>query len=275
MARKPTGRPPGRPPKYVSDLKLDRQKAAAMREALEFFNRAQLTLSPSELERIKRMENPVQAAVENDELAKWDDVKVPSDTMVPLKDLVPLTEEELKKASTQARGILGAVVAGFHARVPELLARLATWEPEKALKLYIELMEYQTPKLQRVEQSGSVDHRHQMFVPVESRDSDPRLIEASVVREEDPSVQRPANHETQASGPTDAALDAEYREVLARERVDGVRCGSEGPVQSDRGPTDGDVQASRSSAVEAPPWDDSPDALDSVDAQVSGRDRAG
>ena len=185
MPRKPTGRPPGRPPKAFTDLKLDTAKVQAMKQAMEFFNRAQLTLTPEEMQHISRMENPLNVGAK--EVSNWNDVKVPSDTMVPLKDLVPLTEEQLKKASSAAQGILGAVVAGFHHRVPELLQRLATWEPEKALKLYLELMEYITPRLQRVEQSGAVEHRHQVFVPVEPRDLDPRLdikvIEAEVVRE--------------------------------------------------------------------------------------------
>lgn len=183
MARKPTGRPPGRPPKAFTDLKLDTAKVKAMRQAMEFFNRAQMMLTDEELTKLSRMESPLEVGAK--EVKAWDDVKVPADTLVPLKDLVPLTEEQLKKASQTAQGILGAVVAGFHSRVPELLQRLATWEPEKALKLYLELMEYITPRLQRVEQSGAVEHRHQVFVPVEPRDQDPRIgaIDAEVVQE--------------------------------------------------------------------------------------------
>lgn len=184
MARKPTGRPPGRPPRAFTDLKLDTAKVKAMRQAMEFFNRAQMNLSEAELMKLSRMESPLETGAK--EAKNWGDVQVPADTMVPLKDLVPLTEEQLKKASQTAQGILGAVVAGFHSRVPELLQRLATWEPEKALKLYLELMEYITPRLQRVEQSGAVEHRHQVFVPVEPREQDPRLevIEAEVVASE-------------------------------------------------------------------------------------------
>lgn len=192
MARKPTGRPPGRPPKAFTDLKLDTAKVKAMRQAMEFFNRAQMMLTEEELQKLSRMESPLEVGAK--EAKNWGDVQVPADTMVPLKDLVPLTEEQLKKASQTAQGILGAVVAGFHSRVPELLQRLATWEPEKALKLYLELMEYITPRLQRVEQSGAVEHRHQVFVPVEPRENDPRLevIDAEVVAPEMNSTSAPA-----------------------------------------------------------------------------------
>lgn len=166
-----------------------------MRQAMEFFNRAQMQLPFEELQKLSRMEDPLETGAK--EAKAWEDVKVPADTLVPLKDLVPLTDEQLKKASATAQGILGAVVAGFHHRVPELLQRLATWEPEKALKLYLELMEYITPRLQRVEQSGAVEHRHQVFVPVEPREQDPRVIEAEVVQVAEPLALPPPPHDVE------------------------------------------------------------------------------
>jgi len=225
-----------------------------MRDALEFFNRAQMTLSPSELERIRRMEAPIETGAK--EASQWDDVKVPADTMVPLKDLVPLTEEQLKQASSQARGILGAVVAGFHHRVPELLARLATWEPEKALKLYIELMEYQTPKLQRVEQTGGVDHRHQVFVPVEARDNDPRLplvIEGEIVtREEDPNVPGLPEPRGLAGGPIDPASPPAGETGLREQVLDGPTASRDGATTIGSGYT----AAVQTDLFEAgPPWE--------------------
>lgn len=175
----PTGKPPGRPPtKAKRATSPDRRKVKAIRDAINLFTKLKVDLTPEEKEALERSAGNIVPA----QGEKWADTLVPAHAMVPLEKLVPLSEEQLKEASAQARGILGAVVAGFHDKVPGLLNTLAAREPEKALKLYIELMEYQAPKLARVEQAGSVDHRHQVFVALEPRDQDPRtVIEASVV----------------------------------------------------------------------------------------------
>lgn len=150
-----------------------------MNQAERLMKQLDVPLTESELEVLERSKGNIQPAPGE----KWGDTSVPAHAMVPLKELVPLTETQLKEASARARGILGAVVAGFHDKVPGLLDRLAERDEEKALKLYIELMEYQAPKLARVENTGQVDHRHQVFVSVEPRDEDPRRIEAKVIND--------------------------------------------------------------------------------------------
>ena len=89
----------------------------------------------------------------------------------------PLDEAQRAAFPDKAKWDLAAIVHGFHPKVPELLGRLATWEPDKALKFYLELMEFQIPKLARTEVTGAIDMRHQSFVAVEQRDEGPIALE--------------------------------------------------------------------------------------------------
>ncbi len=168
MPRKPTGNPPGRPPAALRAQRRDQQKRKAIKEALKMFEESGVELTPYQAYRLKQN---AEASPEGAE--SWNDVPFPAHALVPFKDLQPLTSEELAKASDRIKGLLGAAVAGFAPRVPELLERLAHENPEKALKLFNEMQEYLVPKLTRTETSGTIDHRA-TFVPVEAREADPR-----------------------------------------------------------------------------------------------------
>jgi hypothetical protein len=165
--------PPGRPPKAVAALKKDKAKQKAMREALAFFDEMDVHLSDAQKERLL---SNAKAHAEGD-LKSWDDVAFPAHALVPYKDLQPLSPEELAQVGDRTKGLLGAIIAGFTAKVPELLTRLSSESPEKALKVYIELQEFVVPKLSRTETTGNVTHQA-TFVAVEARDADPRSTPA-------------------------------------------------------------------------------------------------
>ncbi len=172
MPRKPTGMPPGRPPKAVAALAADKRKQKAMREALNLFGELGVDLSTSQKDRLL-----ANAKAQAEDHANWKDVAFPAHAMVPFTDLQPLSEDELAKIGERTRGLLGAIVAGFTPKIPDLLNNLATDSPEKALKMYVELQEFLTPKLSRTETTGTVNHQA-TFVAVEARDADPRTRQA-------------------------------------------------------------------------------------------------
>lgn len=168
MPRKPTGNPPGRPPKAVAALKKDKAKQKAMREALAFFSDMDVHLTETQKDRLR-----ANARASAEDKASWEDVSFPTHAMVPFKDLQPLSSEELAQVSDRTKGLLGAIVAGFSAKVPDLMVRLASENPEKALRVWMDLQEFVMPKLARTETHSTIDHRA-AFVAVEAREADPR-----------------------------------------------------------------------------------------------------
>ena len=167
-------------------MKKDRAKQKAMREALAFFNDMDVHLTEIQKDRLRANS---RASAENKD--SWEDVSFPTHAMVPFKDLQPLSPEELAKVSDRTKGLLGAIVAGFSAKVPDLMIRLASENPEKALRVWMDLQEFVMPKLARTETHSTIDHRA-AFVAVEAREADPRpraalpgpnnnVIEAEVV----------------------------------------------------------------------------------------------
>lgn len=159
--------PDGRRPK---PRPVDKAKVDAVKAALDFLakNGEELT-AERKAQAMAAAGVPVPVHGES-----WTDPLVPGTSMVPLNELVPLTEEQLKAASSQAKGILGAIVAGLHDKVPAMLDALAEKEPKAALKIYMDLMEFQAPKLSRTEVSGELKQKVQLFVAVEPRLEDPR-----------------------------------------------------------------------------------------------------
>lgn len=169
VPRKATGNPPGRPPKAVAALKHDKAKQKALREALTFFEEMDVHLSSAQKDRLLQNGKASAKGANN-----WDDVSFPTHAMVPFSELQPLSAEELAKVGDRTKGVLGAIIAGFTAKVPDLLSRLASESPEKALKIFLEMQEFIVPKLSRSEVQGTVEHQS-TFVAVEQRDADPRL----------------------------------------------------------------------------------------------------
>lgn len=156
MPRKyvPTGRPPGRPPRMEN--RFDPEKFEAMVEIV-----AQLAKDATGREAPELLRLPAKSVDEHNQVAA----------------IKRLTKVELNAMAEATRDNITAVVAGFHHRVPALLEALAKYEPEKALKLYVELLEYQTPKLSRTEQTGQVNNNH--FIFVESREERPEPIDVT------------------------------------------------------------------------------------------------
>lgn len=153
MARKyrPTGRPPGRPP---AQTKFDPDKFEAMVQAV-----TQLA--------VEATGNNETGALEPQAVANFN----------LNRKLVALTREELEKSAEEARSNIALVVKEFHHRIPALLERLAKTDPDKALKFYVEMLEYQTPKLNRTESVGKVQVQH--FVHVENREDRPEPIDVT------------------------------------------------------------------------------------------------
>lgn len=152
----------------MAALKKDKAKQKAMREALAFF--ADMDVHLTEVQKARLLQN---AKASSKHVESWEDVPFPAHAMVPFTELQPLSAEELAKISDRTKGLLGAVVAGFSAKVPDLMIRLASENPEKALRVWLDMQEFVMPKLARTETHGTVDHRS-AFVAVEAREVDPR-----------------------------------------------------------------------------------------------------
>ncbi len=198
-------------------LKKDKAKQSAMREALKMFRELSAELTDEQLARLQSNAAPILAGAEG-----WDKVAFPAHAMTPFTALQPLSADELAKVSDRTKGILGAVVAGFSAKIPQLLERLAADNPEKALKMYLEMQEFLVPKLQRTETTGTIEHQA-TFVAVEARDADPRTkpalpgprdtnntIDAEVVAE--PAKDGPAQVSTPGPDDTIVTADRDPRE---------------------------------------------------------------
>lgn len=168
MPRKPTGNPPGRPPAAVAALKKDKAKQKAMREALAFFKDMDVHLTEVQKDRLRR-----NSRASAKDAASWVDVPFPAHALVPFTELQPLSAEELSQVSDRTKGLLGAIVAGFSAKVPDLMSRLASESPEKALRVWMDMQEFVMPKLARTENHSTIDQRA-AFVAVEARETDPR-----------------------------------------------------------------------------------------------------
>lgn len=138
MPYKPTGRPPGRPrkPVEVGDGPLrDRSKLAK-------------TL---------------------DEIAKQTGLSLAPIISLPKVDLTGITDPEKLMKSAVAQ-----MMAGLHTQLPIALERIAIRRPDIVIAFYRDMAEYLMPKLSRLEQTGTVNHKHQHFVAVEERETDPR-----------------------------------------------------------------------------------------------------
>lgn len=89
---------------------------------------------------------------------------------LPKVDLTGITDPEaLMKAA------LSQMMAGLHTQLPIALERISIRRPDIVISFYRDMAEYLLPKLSRLEQSGTVNHKHQHFVAVEDREVDPRL----------------------------------------------------------------------------------------------------
>jgi hypothetical protein len=160
---KPTGKPAGRPPKLEN--RFDPTK---LEEMVKTVTQMAVTVTGNKPERLDA--EALGKLV--DETALLNGRKGGLDNVA--RKVTPMTKEELNNAAEAAKANIAFVIANFHHNVPDLLNALALYNPEKALKLYVELLEYHTPKLARVEQAGTVEHQH--FVHVESREERPAPI---------------------------------------------------------------------------------------------------
>ena len=98
-------------------------------------------------------------------------------------DLPPMRELDVSSVTDpaeRAKLATSQLLDELHQRAAAMLTQLSVWEPEKALKIYTELMEFHIPKLARTEYTGSVGHKHEHFVGVEQRESDPGVIDVEV-----------------------------------------------------------------------------------------------
>ena len=64
-------------------------------------------------------------------------------------------------------------------RFQEWLERAAAENPLKALVLLKDLAEFYMPKLGRIEQTGTVEHKVSHFIPVTEREAPPPAIEGT------------------------------------------------------------------------------------------------
>ena len=62
----------------------------------------------------------------------------------------------------------------------ELFTKAAEKDPMKALALMVSLAEYYMPKLGRIEQTGTVEHKVSHFVPVTEREQPPQVTREAV-----------------------------------------------------------------------------------------------
>lgn len=153
-----TGRPAGRPRKAP----FDPAKAEVMLEQLSKLAVAAAAASPTD-------------TVESLHMALADS-EAPPTPAANLNQMVAfMTAEELSKNADKIRGYIAGAVADFHQHIPATLARLGKYEPEKALRLYIELTEYLVPKLSRSEMVGQVQHTHEVFVVTREEPPDPAI----------------------------------------------------------------------------------------------------
>lgn len=103
----------------------------------------------------------------------------PVAAMTRVLDVPPLIPMELPQNGSvedRARAATDNVLENMHPLVPQMLQLLAVWEPEKALRIYADLLEYRLPKLSRVEHKGDINHTHSLFIPVEEREERPEAI---------------------------------------------------------------------------------------------------
>jgi hypothetical protein len=163
---KPTGNPPGRPRSIPKIM-------------------AKTGVTPEQIQNVK---DAVDAMRTRRGLPRKIEVELP-----PMKALdVSAAADPAARAKLATSQLLDAL----HERAADMLTQLSIWEPEKALKIYTELMEFHIPKLARTEYVGDVAHKHEHFVGVEHRERDPRdvrgpdgkflpVIEAEIVRDGD------------------------------------------------------------------------------------------
>lgn len=69
------------------------------------------------------------------------------------------------------------------AQYQELFTKAAEKDPMKALALMVSLAEYYMPKLGRIEQTGTVEHRVSHFVPITERELPPSIAQEAVEAE--------------------------------------------------------------------------------------------
>lgn len=74
----------------------------------------------------------------------------------------------------RADDAVAKIVDQFHGKAGAMLNQMALWEPEKALRFYLDLLEFKLPKLARTEQKISIDNRT-TFVHVETREKKPDI----------------------------------------------------------------------------------------------------
>lgn len=94
-------------------------------------------------------------------------------TLAPLS-LPPVVLDGITDPEKRMRSAMDQLMAGLHPQLPILLQRIAIRRPDLVLKFYQEMTEYTTPKLSRLEQTGTVNVKHTHFVAVEDRERDPR-----------------------------------------------------------------------------------------------------
>ena len=141
---KPTGNPPGRPRKIEKVM-------------------AQTGVTTEQLEHVREAVNTMRSRTG---VPRGIQLDLPP---MPRVDLADATDPE-----TRAKMATAQLLDALHVRAADMLSAMSVWEPDKALKVYTDLLEFHLPKLARTEYTGGVAHKHEHFVGVEQREVDPR-----------------------------------------------------------------------------------------------------
>lgn len=91
-----------------------------------------------------------------------------------------------QRSIARVRASMAKMLEDNAPRFQEWLERAAEENPLKALVLLKDLAEFYMPKLGRIEQTGTVEHKVQHFIPVTERDLPPAAIEGTFTTVEPP-----------------------------------------------------------------------------------------
>jgi hypothetical protein len=100
-----------------------------------------------------------------------------------LEDPTKKRERRRKKDSRRERQSIARVRAAIAKTLATNAPKFEAWfaeaiaqNPLKGLALYKDFMEYYMPKLGRIEQTGTVEHKVSHFVPVTEREEAPKAL---------------------------------------------------------------------------------------------------
>lgn len=89
---------------------------------------------------------------------------------------------DVAKSADRTRREIAKMVEEYAAQIPDWLSRVGKYDPEKALRIYTQLLEYHVPKQVRTEIEGKIQHQVAHFVAVETREARPEMIDVTPVQ---------------------------------------------------------------------------------------------